>query len=103
MLEIKEQTLTFKIDKKGSLLFTEALSALIAKKLNNQCTKKDCEDCKRQGTTLVEPDIEKLAKEIHDLYFEMYKVSMSTTNIPSLQQVREAITPTPITNEPNLK
>ena len=90
-IEIKEQTITIKLSKQGSKTLTDAMSCLIDYKKKNTCSIEDCEDCKINGNKIIEQDTEKLAKEILDLYFDMYKISMSTTKIPSLQEIRESI------------
>ncbi len=93
MINIKEKKLILELDEKGSSLLTSAISCLIAFKKDNLCKKIDCEDCKSQGNNLREQDYEKLAKEILDLYYDMYKISMSTTKIPTLKEVRDSIIP----------
>lgn len=88
MIEIKEQTITLKLDKEGSEILTNGLSILIAHKTENLCKRRDCSDCKENGNRAIkQDDLEVLAKEILNLYFVMYKVSMSTTKIPSLEEI----------------
>lgn len=91
MINVKEQSITIRLDEKGSSVLTQALSCLIEFKKNNICTKNDCVDCFQQKTKMRETDTEKLANEIMDLYFDMYKISMSTTKIPTLQEIRDSI------------
>ena len=90
MINIEEQTITIKLDKKGSELLTSGLSNLIDLKIKNTCNRVDCPDCKESGNRAIEQeDLRVLSKEIQEIYFEMYKVSMSTTSVPSLKEIRE--------------
>lgn len=92
MIEVQKETLTIVLDRKGSELLTSGLSCLIEWKKKNKCEKLNCNDCLEQGNNMREPDIEKLAKDILDIYFEMYKISMSKTKIPTLQEIKDKIT-----------
>lgn len=91
MIEVKDQRITVELDKEGSKLLTNAIFSLIEKKSDNICRKKNCDLCKDKGSNVKENDIEKLATEILDLYFLMYKISMSTTDIPSIIQIKDNI------------
>ena len=68
MIEIKDQTLTLKLDKEWSRILTNSLSTYINYKTKNKCNKVDCEDCKRNWHNLLETDIDKLSIEILELY-----------------------------------
>jgi len=88
---ITEQTMTIRINKDDSKILTSAINCLIEWKKNNHCTEQDCEDCKREGNDIREKDKKKLAEEILDLYFMMYKLSMSTTKIPTIMEIENEI------------
>ena len=90
-MNIKNQTLTIELTKDDSTMLTSAISCLIDWKKDNVCKKEDCVDCQNSGDKIREHDIEKLVKDIASLYYDMYVISMSTTRIPSLDEIRKSI------------